>query len=106
MGAFVPKIGQWFQEDDSGQLFEIVSFDYEAGSVEVQYLDGEIADFDLDAWAALPLSPAAAPEDWRTAFELDSNDAFDPDAAMHPLQWSNPLSGIEPDTMLGVDDYY
>jgi hypothetical protein len=104
MGHFVPTIGFWYQEADSGQLFEVVSVDHEAGTVEVQYLGGEIADFDIEAWAELALAPAAAPEDWRSAFELDSDDIQDPDAAMHPLQWGSPLAGIEPDRMLGVDE--
>ncbi|EED33078.1 conserved hypothetical protein [gamma proteobacterium NOR5-3] len=105
MSQYVPKLGLWYQDRESGQMFEIVSLDLDEANVQVQYVDGEIADFDLDAWADLRLALAAAPEDWRSAFELDEADAQDPDAAMHPLQWGNPLSNIEPDSVLGLDDF-
>ncbi|WP_439107071.1 DUF6763 family protein [Congregibacter sp.] len=104
MSQFVPKLGRWYQDRESGQLFEIVSLDLDEANVQVQYLDGELADFDLDVWAELSLRTAAAPEDWRTPFELDDADEIDPDAAMHPLQWSSPLSNIEPDTVLAIED--
>lgn len=105
MSEFVPKLGRWYQDRESSQLFEIVSLDMDDATVQVQYLDGELADFELDAWAQMNLAMAAAPEDWRSAFELDGADEIDPDAAMHPLQWANPLSNIEPETVLGLDDF-
>ena len=105
MSRHPPIVGQWFQETESGQVFEIVAYDRDEATVQVQYLDGEIADFDLDSWVQLELSRAAEPEDWRSAFELDDETAADPDAAFHPLQWGSPLSRIEPDTILGIEDY-
>ncbi|WOJ95726.1 DUF6763 family protein [Congregibacter brevis] len=105
MSQFVPKLGRWYQDKESGQLFEIVSLDTDEANVQVQYLDGELADFEFDVWAELKLRTAAAPEDWRTAFELDDVDESDPDAAMHPLQWASPLSDIEPDTILALEEF-
>lgn len=105
MSRLLPEIGRWYQELGSRQVFEIVALDREEGTVQIQYLDGEIADYDLEAWGELTLVGAAAPEDWRTAFELDDDVAMDPDAALQPPQWGNPLSRIEPETMLGIDDF-
>ena len=34
-------------------------------------LDGEVTEYDLEVWRMLQLQRAAAPEDWRTPFELD-----------------------------------
>ena len=104
MSELKPVIGHWYQDDRNGALFEIVAWDADEGTVQVQYFDGEIADFDLESWAELALRPAAAPEDWRSAFELDDEEEFDPDAAMHPTAWGNPLASVEPETMLGVED--
>ncbi len=105
MSRLLPEIGHWYQELGSRQVFEIVALDRDEGTVQIQYLDGEIADYDLEAWGELALVTAAAPEDWRTAFELDDDVEMDPDAALHPPQWGNPLSRIEPDTVLGIDDF-
>ncbi|MEM6302813.1 MAG: DUF6763 family protein [Pseudomonadota bacterium] len=105
MTEFVPRIGSWYQDLDTRALFEIVAHDREQAAVQVQYLDGEIADFDIEIWAELSLAAAAAPEDWRSAFELDEENELDPDAALHPTQWVSPVFRIEPDTIVGVEDY-
>ena len=105
MSRYLPQVGHWFQDRNGGQLFEVVAFDRDEGTVQVQYLDGEIADYELDSWAQLDLVVAAEPEDWRSAFELDDEFSSDPDAALQPLQWGSPLSRIEPDTVLGIEDY-
>lgn len=105
MSRYLPEVGHWFQDRTNGQLFEIVAFDRDEGTVQVQYIDGEIAAWELDSWAELELVRAAEPEDWRSAFELDDEFTTDPDAALHPLQWGNPLAQIEPDTVLGIEDY-
>jgi hypothetical protein len=102
MSVITPKIDHWYQDSRSGALFEIVAWDSDEGTVQVQYLDGEIADFDLDSWSELALRPAAAPEDWRSAFEVD--ESGDPDAAWHPPGWGSPLASVEPDTMYGVEE--
>ena len=104
MSRLTPEIGQWYQDSRSGQLFEIVASDSNEGSIQVQFLDGELTDYDLESWAELMLQPAAAPEDWRTGFEVDGEDNVDPDEALHPTSWASPVTEIEPDTMVGVED--
>ena len=46
MSRYPPIVGQWFQETESGQVFEIVAYDRDGGTVQVQYLDGDRAAFD------------------------------------------------------------
>lgn len=104
MSGYLPTIGQWFQDRGNQQLFEVVAAERDEGTVQIQYLDGEIADISVESWAELSLCRAAAPEDWRSAFELDNNDAIDPDATLQPTQWDDPLNRIEPDTTLGIED--
>lgn len=100
-----PVIGHWYKELDTGALFEVVAWDHRTKATEVQYLDGEIAEFDSEAWAALSLADAAAPEDWRGPYELSDEDGMDPDLPYHPPESGSPLNSIEPDTMLGVEDF-
>ncbi|MBM68446.1 MAG: hypothetical protein CME43_03085 [Haliea sp.] len=99
-----PTVGSWYRDIETGELFEVVALDEAARTVETQFLDGEVTEYDLEVWRMLQLQRAAAPEDWRTPFELDDEDGLDPDLPYHPEEWSNPLSTIEPDTMLGVED--
>ncbi len=104
MSHYLPNIGQWFQDLSNRQLFEVVALDRDSGTIQIQYVDGEITDMEVENWGDLLLTPAAEPEDWRTAFELDEEFSGDPDAALHPTQWASPLSRIEPDTVLGIED--
>ncbi|MCR9184543.1 MAG: hypothetical protein NXH81_04005 [Halieaceae bacterium] len=99
-----PAVGNWYRDIETGALFEVVALDDAARTVETQFLDGEVTEYDLEVWRMLQLQKAAAPEDWRTPFELDDEDSQDPDQPYHPEEWSSPVSTIEPDTMLGVED--
>lgn len=102
MNQLIPIVDQWYQDSRSGSLFEIVAID--RGTIQVQYEDGEIADIDVESWQELQLLDAAAPEDWRSPFELDSDLDLDTDTPFHPTAWSSPLTSVEPETMLGVED--
>jgi hypothetical protein len=105
MSRHLPRVGHWYQDCVSRQIFEVVALDREEGTIQVQYLDGAITDFDQEGWADLELRLAAEPEDWRVAFELDEDATIDDDSVLHPLQWASPLSRIEPDTVLGIDEF-
>ncbi|MFT4822637.1 MAG: hypothetical protein ACJAUG_002292 [Halioglobus sp.] len=99
-----PEVGGWYQDIQTSALFEIVAWDPSAHTIETQYLDGEVSEYDLDAWREMRLVKAEAPEDWRTPFELDDGDGLDPDLPFHPEDWNNPINSIEPEFMQGVDD--
>lgn len=104
MSQVIPQIHHWYQDSRSGAVFEIVALDVEESTVQVQYVDGEIAALDRESWGELILGPAAAPEDWRSACELDDDLDTHSDDAIHPTVWASPLASVEPDTMLGVED--
>ncbi len=100
-----PTVGGWYKDLQTSSLFEVVAWDSAAHTIEAQYLDGEITEYDLNEWRDLTLQHAEPPEDWRTPYEMADEDGLDPDLPMHPEDWSNPLNMIEPDTMYGVEDY-
>jgi hypothetical protein len=104
MGFQSPSIGAWYYDRDDQQVFEVVALDEQQGTVEVQYLDGAISEFDLDSWSLLPLTPAAAPEDSDAAYELSREDRWNDDDIMVPDAWNNPLNDIEPELFTGYDD--
>lgn len=104
MKMLSPTVGGWYKDLQTNALFEIIDWDPDTLNIEIQYLDGEVAEYDLDAWREMSLGKAEAPEDWRTAFELDDEDRLDPDLPMHPEEWTSPLNSIEPDVMCGVED--
>lgn len=104
MSAFVPTLDRWYQDRETGQLFEVVALDSDRSNIQVQFIDGELSSFELDAWAELKLRSAAAPKDWRVAFELDDSAEFDTDTPAIPMRWSSALAGVETDIVLGIDE--
>lgn len=105
MKATGPRVGGWYQDLQTGDLFEIVAWDMEKRTIETQYVDGEISEYDIESWNLLTLLPAEEPEDWRSSFELDNEDRLDPDLPFHPEDWSGPVAGIEPEYMNGVEEF-
>jgi hypothetical protein len=71
MSRLKPVIGQWYQQQDSGQLFEVVAIDDQLASVAGQFIDGEITEYDFEQWQQLPLELASSPKDWSAVYELD-----------------------------------
>lgn len=97
MASFFPSIGSWYQELATGQLFEIVAFDDKSNTIEVQYEDGDIAEFELESWAHLDISMAAEPNPGTSAMEFDGD--YNSDYMM------NPLDVLEGESFLGFDDF-
>ena len=105
MATQTPTVGAWFQDLVEDQMFEIVAVDEQGGTIEVQYLGGEVSEFDLEGWEQVVLAPAEAPEDAGAGYELSREDEWNNDQAIVPESWSNPLSSIEPESFTGFDDF-
>jgi len=45
-----PIEGTWYWHLDKGQQFFVVAVDRAERTVEVQYFDGDLKEFDFDAW--------------------------------------------------------
>ena len=99
-----PEIGKWYQDAVEDVLFEVVAVDEDSSTIEVQFEDGEVAEFDFDTWLQMILLSAEAPEDWRVPFELSGDDSRDPDAIMVPDALGDPLSSLDDGSWMDVDD--
>ncbi|MGD8176496.1 DUF6763 family protein [Marinimicrobium sp. ARAG 43.8] len=104
MSVQFPVVGAWYFDREQQQLFEVVALDDAQGTVEVQYLDGAIGEFDLEAWPQLPVAIAAAPENSDAGYELSQEDRCPEDDIIMPEPWNNPLLTIEPDLFQGYED--
>lgn len=104
MASVFPTVGKWFQDTTTSQLLEIVAVDEDSGTIEVQYDDGAIGEFDLDSWAQLFLVSAAAPEDPGAGYGDVYEDTWQDRESNYLSSSTNPLELIEPDTFGGFDD--
>ncbi|PCJ19392.1 MAG: hypothetical protein COA96_16305 [SAR86 cluster bacterium] len=105
MNKLIPEVSVWYQDVVSGNLFEVVAIDEASETIEYQLLDGEVGEYDKSTWEQLYIGLAEAPEDWRSPFELDTEDKVYSDQTIVPENWSGPLSEIEPESFDLGDDY-
>jgi hypothetical protein len=72
-----PGIGDWYRLN-GGALFEVVAFDDDDGTIEIQYFDGTVEELDIEDWEAQwedgALESAQAPEDWSGSVDVESSD--------------------------------
>ncbi|MEJ0008894.1 MAG: DUF6763 family protein [Steroidobacteraceae bacterium] len=64
-----PEVGDWYQRAGTGEIFQVVSVDESSASVQIQTFDGQLESVEAEDWEELPLTVAAAPEDWTGALE-------------------------------------
>ena len=69
----MPRIGDWYVVPQ-GVTVEVVAVDEEEGSIEVQYFDGTLAEYDVDTWRELNLHEIDHPEDWSGSPENERED--------------------------------
>lgn len=90
-----PSIGDWYKTVD-GQSLEVIAYDEDESSIEIQYFDGAVEELDLDTWYEMDLVPREPPEDWSGPFDdLVKDDMGDTEEVRHPEDWTGPLDSIE-----------
>src|ERR1700749_5150917 len=77
MTAPLPRIGEWYRRT-AGESFEVVAFDEDDGTIEIQYFDGTVEEMDTEdwdsQWADRALEAAEPPEDWTGSVDIESSD--------------------------------
>lgn len=67
-----PIIGNWYKADDDSS-FEVIAVDDD--TIEVQYFDGGIEEFDMATWREMAVEEIEPPEDWSGPFDdLEKDD--------------------------------
>ena len=97
----LPEIGNWYQNKESGVLFEVVAID-EKGLIATQYFDGEVEELDTETFIKMPLRTTDQPEDWGGPFEIGTEDRFESDFFISSEE-DNEEPGLEPDFMRLID---
>jgi hypothetical protein len=69
-----PTIGNWYRIT-GGNSFEVVAYDEDDGTIELQYFDGTVEEMDIEDWQAEQengaLEEVEAPEDWTGSVDVD-----------------------------------
>ncbi len=79
-----PVLHRWYKDIENDLTFKVVAIDSEDQSVEVQYKDGDIGEYDLDTWYNSTFDYIEAPEDWSAPYgDLETDDLGYSDTDKH-----------------------
>jgi hypothetical protein len=77
---YEPTVGQWYEDLENEETFQVLKVDEDKEIVEIQHLDGDIEEFDVDGWAELDLELTEEPEGWSgSKAEKEEDDDEDED---------------------------
>jgi hypothetical protein len=72
---YEPTVGQWYEDLENDETFQVLKVDEDKETVEIQHLDGDTEELDVDEWAELDLELAEEPEGWSgSKAERDAED--------------------------------
>lgn len=77
-----PVIGRWYKDVENDLIFKVVAKEESDETIEVQYYNGDISEYDKDSWYNSTFDYIEAPEDWSAPFgEVEREDLgySDPD---------------------------
>lgn len=73
MSTPLPIVGAWYQTLD-GEILEVVAYDSDEDTIEVQFYDGTVDEYDQETWDELGPQLAEPPEDWSGSLDVTSED--------------------------------
>ena len=76
-----PVIGGWYKDMESDLQFKVVAIE-DDDAIEVQYINGDVGEFDKESWYNSTIDYIEAPEDWSAPYgdlEIDDLGYTDPD---------------------------
>lgn len=92
-----PVIENWYKDVENNLTFKVVAIDDDNDTIEIQYLNGEIGEYDNESWYNSTIDYIEPPEDWSAPYgELDTDDLgyTDPDTHFDPEQSEMDLSDM------------
>ena len=69
-----PVIDRWYKDLENQLVFRVVAIDETDDSIEVQYVSGEIGEYDNDSWYNSTFDYIEEPEDWSAPYEVENDD--------------------------------
>lgn len=79
-----PIIESWYKDVENNLVFKVVSIDEKDDTIEVQFVNGDIGDYDKDSWYNSTIDYIEAPEDWSAPYgNLETDDLGYTDNDIH-----------------------
>ncbi|HBH36185.1 MAG TPA: hypothetical protein DDW45_07440 [Gammaproteobacteria bacterium] len=98
-----PIVNQWYHYPQKAEKFQVTAIDDQAATVEIQYFDGNLDEFDLTAWYAMEVERIEEPEDWTGPMDNIEKDDLNPvGTEMRREDWEAPYDEILEKTEAGA----
>ena len=79
-----PIIGSWYKDVENKLMFKVVAIEESDDSIEVQYYNGDIGEYDRDSWYNSTFDYIEDPEDWSAPFDdIETDDLGYTDTDSH-----------------------
>jgi hypothetical protein len=98
-----PAPGQWYENAEEEETFQVLSVDEDSELIEIQYLDGDIEEIDLETWAEMDLEKVEEPEGWSGS-EADEEEEEEEDDDEDDDDWDDDDEDDEDDDDLDDDE--
>ena len=87
-----PVVGQWYHYPQKAQKFQITAIDDHADTIEIQYFDGDLDEFEFPVWYAMEVERVEEPEDWTGPMDNIELDDMNPvGTEMRREDWAAPF---------------
>lgn len=103
-----PIVGNWYENLDGGQKFEVVALDEDNDLIEIQYFDGDVDEISIDAWYEWDVEPIEEPEDWTGPLDdIEPDDLGYTETGITGEEWPAPLRETKvPPKLREEGDYF
>lgn len=88
-----PEIGSWYR-DIENSLFEVVALDDSEDAIEVQYADGDVAEYDRESWDLLCVNIISDLGVGVRFYDEVIEENIVPDQ-MKPISWDNVIADVD-----------
>jgi len=89
-----PEIGLWYR-DIQNRIFGVVAID-DDDTIEVQYYDGDVAEYDRETWDLLCMNIVAEPNDGLGPYEnLNEEEVIFLNDNLQPVSWDNVVGDLD-----------
>lgn len=81
-----PVIESWYKDIENSLVFKVVAIDERDDSIEVQYINGDIGEYDNESWYNSTFDYIETPEDWSAPYgTLETDDLGYSDTDIHTV---------------------
>ena len=78
-----PRLQNWYKDVENNLIFKVIAIDSKTDTINIQYISGDIGEYDKEVWYASTFDYIEPPEDWSAPYDLEIDDLGYSDTDRH-----------------------